>query len=102
MTAEFSWVRPATDTFVGRCGVLRDLEARLRRGESVAMRASRRMGKTSLLLQLDARLTAALQPRTPGPDLCPCFLDLRDFAGRSAATFYGELGETCAARLAAR
>jgi nucleoside phosphorylase len=100
MTVEYSWVRPATDTFVGRSGVLRDLEARLRRGDSVAIRASRRMGKTSLLLQLDGRLTAALQRRTPGPELCPCFVDLRQVAGRSAATFWADLGEKCVAKLA--
>lgn len=94
-----SWTQPATATFTGRDAILQEIGTRLRRAESMAIRAARRMGKTSLLLALEAQLTEGVRAKRPGPERCPCFVDLRELSKNSASQFYADFVDRCVSRL---
>ncbi len=77
--------RPAL--FVGRREQVAEMASRVRRGESFAVLAGTRMGKTSLLLQLQAALRA--RPESPtGRSVVPLLLSTHQFGRlRRSAVF---------------
>lgn len=91
----FSWVRPAVTTFCGRDHLLRDLRRRLHRKESIALRGARRLGKTSLLLELHRQFRSDLANAAAGPHVVSCFIDFREARIDNLTNFITDMESLC-------